>query len=137
MLETQLSDLTVNTQGDATASLLDNGYVDVFTGPKFQSADEAVSTQVVLVTLSFGRPAFKKTVGGVMVSNPLSPGMGLASGDPVQFRAYTSDRRSAVFGGTAGQKNANMLLPVKTIVEGVTVGCSGLTHTIVKAIAGN
>ena len=134
MLETKLSELAVNTQGDATAKLLDNGYVDVLTGPKAKDADEAITTQVVLVTMSFGRPAFKSTVGGVMVSNSLSSGMGLAEGVPAWFRAYPADRSSSVFDGTAGKANANMIIPASKIVEGVTVGCSSLTHTIVKSL---
>jgi hypothetical protein len=141
-LDTNLSELTVNIQGDAAARLLDNGFIDVLTGPKFKTPDEEITSQVVLVTLSFGKPAFKATVGGVMVSNPISSGIGVSTGDPVQFRAYPEDRRSFVLGGTAGKgkgedgKGFNMELPAKTIVEGITVGCSGLTHMLRKSMPG-
>jgi hypothetical protein len=135
MLETKLSELTVNTQGDAMAKLLDGGFVDVMTGPKPADGDEKITTQRVLVTMTFGRPAFKATKSGVMNANPLTPGIGVAEGDPEWYRAYTPDRRP-VMDGTAGKSNANMVLPVKTIVEGVTVGSLSFTHTVSKSLPG-
>jgi hypothetical protein len=136
-LDTKLSDLAVTVQADALAGLLDNGFVDVMTGPKPDSANEPVTTQTVLVTLSFGKPAFLKSVGGVIAANAIAPGVAMGRGDATWFRAYRADHTTPVFDGSAGKgKGFNMELPAKTIVEGVTVGCSGLTHTVTKSMPG-
>lgn len=137
-LDTKLSDLAVTVQADALAALLDNGFVDVMSGKKADTAnDPPTAENVVLVTLAFGAPAFLKSVGGVIAANALMPGIAMGRGDPVWFRAYRADHTTGVFDGSAGKgKGFNMELPAKTIVEGVTVGCSGLTHTVVKAMPG-
>ncbi len=136
-LATRLTTLVVNAQADVLAKLLDGGFVDVMDGRQPDSADEAITTQTVLVTMSLGSPAFLGAVGGTIAANPLGPGIAQVQGDPTWFRAYRSDHRTPVFDGSAGRKDTNMILPVKTLVAGLTVGCSGLTHTVAKMLTGN
>ena len=136
-LNTQMTDFAVEVQADALAVLLDSGYIDVLTAPQPDNGNETITTQTVLVTMSFGRPAFMKSDAGVISANPINAGMGIADGDPRWFRAYRADHKTAIFDGSAGKaKDNNMVLPAKTIVEGVTVGCSGLTHTVRKSMPG-
>lgn len=134
--DTQLSDLAVNTQGDALGALVDGGFIDVMDGRKAASGDEEVTTQRVLVTMTFGKPAFRPSASGILSANGITAGVATLSGEPSWFRAYRADHKTGVLDGTAGTKDANMILPAKTIVEGVTVGCSGLTHSVVKSMAG-
>lgn len=133
---TQLTDAAVSVQADAMAALLDGGFVDVMSGAQPASGDTPIDTQKVLVVMSFGKPAFRPASLGVIEANTIAPGIAIATGDPTWFRAYRADHKTSVFDGSAGKTNANMILPAKTIVEGVTVGCSSLTHTVVKSQAG-
>lgn len=136
-LNTQLSDVAVEAQADVLAALLDGGFVDVMTGPQPDSGDDPVTTQRVLVTMRFGTPAFVRSDSGVIVANPMSSGVAVADGEPKWFRTYRTDHTTPVFDGSAGKaQDNNMVLPAKTIVAGVTVGCSGLTHTVRKSMAG-
>lgn len=136
MLNTQLTTLAINKQAEVLGELLDNGFVDVMDGAQPRNADEPITTQRVLVTMTFAKPAFREAKDGVIAANRLMPGVAIETGDPTWYRAYQSDHKTVVFDGTAGMKNANMILPAKTIVQGVTVGASGLTHTVVKSMAG-
>lgn len=135
-LQTRLTNLAVNSQADVLARLLDGGFVDVMDGKQPDTGDDPITNQNVLVTMRFGSPAFLEAVGGTIAANALLPGIALTQGDPTWFRAYRADHKTVVFDGSAGRSNANMLLPVKTLVPGLTVGCSGLTHTVAKASTG-
>ncbi len=140
MLNTQLSEATVNAQADATARLLDDGYVDVMDGTQPKSSDEAITTQKVLAVFRYGKPAFRSAVDGIIDANTLTGEAARASGKPTWYRAYRSDHKTAVFDGSAGKKGGkeryNMELPADTIIEGVTMGCPSLTHAVAKASPG-
>lgn len=137
VMQTTLSELTVNAQADVMAGLLDGGYIDVMTGPQPNGTDEQVTTQRVLVVMTFSKPAFTSAQGGVIAANPIGAGVGVADGEAKWFRAYRADHRTPVFDGSAGKgAGNNMSLPSKMITEGVTVGCSGLTHTVRKSMPG-
>lgn len=136
MKDTQLTDLAVNTEADALGKLLDDGYVDILDGAKAETGDTPLSGQQLLVRLGFGAPAFRSSVGGILASNPLKSAVAQGTGKPTWFRAYTPGG-NPVFDGSAGRgSNFNMQLPADMIVEGMTVGCSGITHSIVKSMAG-
>lgn len=135
---TKLSSLAVDAEGDAFAALMERGFIDVMTAPQPEGGpEEPIKNQVVLVTLTFGSPAFQKAVDGILSAFPISPSIAMADGDPKWFRAYRADHKTAVFDGSAGKaKDNNMVLPAKTIIAGVTVGCSSFTHRLPKSTPG-
>jgi hypothetical protein len=133
---TQLTDLAVNVQANALAALVDGGFVDVMTGKQPDAGDIDITDQVLLVTMGFGKPAFRGAMGGVLSSNGITAGVAISDGDPTWFRAYGPDRRTPVFDGSAGVSDSNMILPAKTVIRGITVSCSGITHSVVKSMAG-
>lgn len=135
--KTTMSTLAVNIQANAIANLLDGGFVDVLTGPQPEFSDDPLTTQKVLVSMRFGSPAFRQAEDGVIVANPITSGVGVRDGRPEFFRTYRPDHQTSVFDGSAGrEKDNNMILPAATIAEGVTVGCSGLTHVVRKVMTG-
>lgn len=137
MLQTKMSSFAVAVQADALAALLDGGFIDVMSGDQPDNGGDPITTQRVLATMSFGKPAFLKSVDGILSANPINSGVGVTDGDPRWFRAYAADHKTAVFDGSAGKgKDFNLQLPAKTIVEGVTVSVTNLTHTVRKSMAG-
>lgn len=136
-LDTQLSNAAVNAQGDATATLLNNGYLRIYDGSKPATADTAVGAQVLLAELRFGATAFGATVAGVMTANAITADSSAnASGTASWFRALKSDGTTAILDGTAGTASANLILATTTITALQTVSCSAFTHTLNKATSG-
>jgi len=134
--QTRLTNFAVDAQANLLGALLDGGFIDVMDGKQPESGDVAIADQQLLVVLGFGIPAFVHSQEGVIFANAISSGVAVGAGNPTWFRAYRSDHRTPIFDGSVGRENANMILPVRTIVEGVLVHCSSLSHTVVKSLSG-
>jgi hypothetical protein len=133
---TQLSNAGVNAEANALGALLDGGFIDVYDGTQPATGDTAVSTQTLLVTLTFANPAFGTAVAGVITANAVGSGTAGSGGTATWFRARKSDHSTVVFDGSIDTSNANMVLPSTSITAGQTVSCSALTHTVAKATSG-
>lgn len=136
MLNTKLSELVVNEQALVIARLCAGGYIDVMTGDQPENATDEIERRFVLVTLRFADPAFKDAVDGTIIANPLISNVAIADGVPKFFIAYAADHQTVVFSGSAGTEKANMILPVKMVVAGMTIGGAGLTHSVIKSMPG-
>ena len=131
---THLSDLAVNVQADAFASLMDGGFIDIFDGKQPKDAATPLSGQKLGVTFGFGSPAFARAAAGLIVANPITPGVARSSLNPATWaRIYRADHKTAVMDVTVGTKNAVIVLPTVTLPEGVTVTCSFFSHVIPKS----
>lgn len=135
-LNTQLTDLLVNAQAELMGTLLDGGFIDILTGPQPTKGGAPIESQTVLVTLGLSDPAFGGPAMGIIRTVSVNPGVAVADGDPVWFRAYRADHETPVIDGSAGREKANLILPVKTIVRGMTIGCDGFAHSVVKSLTG-
>lgn len=136
-LNTQLSNAVVNAQADALGSLLNNGYLRLYSGSQPATADTAVSSQTLLAELRFGATAFPSASNGVLTANAITADSSAdASGTATWFRALKSDGTTAVLDGTVGTSAANMIIATTTITLAQTVSCSSFTHTVQKATAG-
>lgn len=133
---TQLTNLLVNTQGDATAKLLNNGKIKIYDGVQPTTGD-ASSTNNLLCTLEFADMSFLPTVAGVMTANHIKPALIIFSGTANWFRAFKSDGTTAIMDGSVGMADANLIVPTTQFITGVTVSCSEFTHTIAKSMGLN
>ena len=127
---TRLTNLAVNTQASALAQLLDGGYIEVYDGDQPDFAEASVTSQKLLVTMKFGSPAFRPPVAGVIIANPISPGVAVATGRPSWSRISSGDR-TPVMDVSAGTSNCTMILPVAILEAGITLTVD-FNHTIVK-----
>lgn len=133
---TKLSDLVVNAQGDALASLLTNGFIDIYDGAQPDSADSPTTARLC-VTLRFGSPAFASAQKGMLAANPIKSGVAVADAEPATWaRLYKEDHKTAVMDVSVGTRDANIILPTARIMKGVTVTCSSFQHSIAKSAVG-
>jgi len=134
---TQLTNLFVNTQGDNVKTLFNSGFIDILDGTQPATGDTAITTQNVLVSLTFNATAFGSTSAGVMTANSITSGTAGATGTAAWFRCYESNHTTALMDGSVGTSSANLILPTTTINSGQTVTCSSFVHTISKATSGD
>lgn len=134
---TQKTNLAVNTEGDALAALLNGGFIDILDGAQPANGNTAITSQVLLVSLQFGNPAFGSTSAGIATANAISPGTAVASSTATWCRLYKSDHTTAVFDGSVGLSSANLILNAVAISSGATVSCSAFTFTVAKATSGS
>ena len=119
----------------AHAALCNNGFIDLMSGTKPAGANTAITSQVVLATLTFGATAYGTPTNGVATANAIGSGTGTAgagAGTACTWgRAYRSDHTTAVDDKTAGATGSGMeiILASATISTGLTVPCSSCTLT--------
>ena len=128
---TKLANVAVNTEANALAELMNGGFMDVLDGPMPAAADLPITSQTVGITLGFADPAFRPAVAGIIVSNELQPGVAVASITPSWARIYEADHKTVVMDISAGAEDANFIIPVARLEQGMTV-CGVYTHTIPK-----
>lgn len=137
-LNTQLANATVNSQASALASLLNGGFLRIYSGTQPASADTALSGNTLLAELRFGSPAFGAPVNGLLTANAItSDSDAKATGTATFFRAYGSDGTTVVMDGSVGTSAANMIIATTSVAQHQTVSCSSFTHQVNKATAGN
>ena len=68
----QLSVAAANAAANAVCSLLNGGYIRVYTGPRPASTEVAVSTQVLLAAPRFNATAFGAASNGVAIANAIT-----------------------------------------------------------------
>lgn len=135
-LNTQLTNLAVDTEADAMSPLLDAGFLNIYDGAQPATGDTAITTQVKLAGLTFGVPAFGASVAGVITANAITSASADDTGTATWFRCYRSDGVTAVFDGSVGTSGANCVLNSVAISVGATVSCTAFTHTIAKSTSG-
>lgn len=136
MRNTKLAEDVVNEQAEVMARKCAGGYIDVMTGDQPDSTSVDADPKSVLVTVRFSDPAFNEAAAGTIIAKALIPGVAVAEGVPTWFRAYRADHATPVFDGSAGMEKANMILTVPKTVPGMTIGGTGLSHTVVKSVPG-
>lgn len=133
---TKLADVVVNAQGEALATLLKGGFIDIYDGVQPASADVPTSSRLC-VTLQFGSPAFNPAQKGVLSANPIKSGVAVGDAEPATWaRLFQEDHKTVVMDVSVGTRDANIILPTARIVKGVTVTCSSFQHSIAKSTAG-
>lgn len=136
-LNTQLADATVNAMAATLATLLNNGYLRIYSGTQPTNADTAISTQTLLAELRFNATAAPAAVSGLLTFNAItSDSSADASGTASWFRCLKSDGTTVVMDGTVGTSSANMIIATTSISAGQTVSCSSFTHDVLNSSSG-
>jgi hypothetical protein len=131
-LNTQLADATANAACNAITALANGGTLKIYDGTQPANANTAVSTQVLLVTLTFSATAFGAAAAGVATANAITSGTAVATSTATWFRVFSSGG-AVVWDGTVGTSGANLNLPTTAITSGGSVSISSLTFTELEA----
>jgi hypothetical protein len=125
----KFTDVEANAAADASGALLNSGYIRIYDGAQPSTGDTAVTTQTLLVELRFGAIAFAPAVTGVAVSNAIAPGVAVADGTASWFRTFKSDGTTAVYDGSVGTADSDMILDDVAIAAGGDVSLDAGTYT--------
>jgi hypothetical protein len=134
-LATRLSNRTAIAMCDAWADQFDldaaAGYSEIYDGAQPADPDTAITTQVLLGTVTYGATAFGAAVddtpGAIATSIGTPTGTGVANGTPTWFRSYDGGG-GVVSDGTAGTAGTDMILDSATIAVGQVLNV--ISHTL-------
>lgn len=133
-LNTQLADATVNAQASTLAALCNSGTIKIYDGAQPATADTAVGTQTLGVTLTFGATAFGAPASGLLTANAITAGTAVAAITPTWARILKSDGVTVVMDISAGASGANMTIGAFTV--GTVVTATSFTHDVRNATSG-
>lgn len=133
-LNTQLADATVNAQASALSTLCNSGLIRVYDGTQPATADTAITSQVLGVTLTMNATAFGAPSSGVLAANAITGGTAVASITPTWARILKSDGTTVVMDVSAGAAGAN--LTIGAFTSGTNVTCSSFTHDVRNSTSG-
>lgn len=133
-LNTQLTAATVNAQAAALALLCNSGLLRVYDGVQPATADTALATNTLGVTLTLNATAFPAAVSGLLTANAITAGTAVASITPTFARLFKSDGTTVIMDVTAGASGANMTLGAFT--SGTVVNASSFTHNVRPSTTG-
>jgi hypothetical protein len=128
-LDTKLSTQAANAAADAIVDLLDGGTIQVYDGTVPATANTAITTQILLGTLTLGTPAFGSAVDGVATAEAiLAEDDADATGTASFCRALTSGA-TVIFQGTVGTSGCNLNLSSTSIEAGGSITVTSATYT--------
>lgn len=124
-------DSAVEAAVNAVGALLDNGYLEIYTGS--QPALDGSLSGTLLAQLIFGAAAFAPATasGGTVtaVANAITSATAGATGTAAYFALVQSNGTSVVMTGTVGTSGCDLNGPSTAVSEGVTVTCSSFQIT--------
>lgn len=124
MKNAKRSNLAANAAVDAMAALLNDGWMDIYSGVQPASGDDAPAG-TRLAALRFGNPAFQAGVAGIATANAITSDADAdASGAATWYRLTKSDHTTAVQDGSVATSNANLVLDNVAIVIHTLVAVS-------------
>lgn len=125
-----ISNAAASAAANAVTALVNGGTLRIYSGTKPASVDTALSGNTLLAQLTFGNPAFGSASNGVAAANAITADSSAdATGTAAFFRAFASNGSTAVFDGTCGTANADLVLSSTSISTGGEVSVSSLTYT--------
>lgn len=133
-LNPQFATATVNGEADYLGGLFDNGYLRVYDGAQPESADDAVTDQVLLAELRFAADAFPAAVDGVITSNAITDeDSALADGTAAWCRCLASDGTTVLMDGSVGTSDANVIINTVEIVTAAVISASPVVIAVPKS----
>ena len=127
-LNTQLADVTVNGQADNLAARLNGGLIRIYDGTQPATADTALATQVLGVTLTFNATAFPAAVSGLLTANAITSGTAVAAITPTWARCLNAAGTVVVMDISAGASASNLIIGAFTV--GTVVSATSFTHDV-------
>ncbi|HEY8861005.1 MAG TPA: hypothetical protein VIN37_02780 [Candidatus Limnocylindria bacterium] len=130
---TKITQAVASLMADAGIGTISNsGFVKIYdaTGGVPATADTALTTQVLLATLTLNADAFPAAVNGLLTANAITQDSSAdATGTAAFFRVTKSDG-TVLWQGTCGTAAADMILNSVAISAGAAVQVSSLTYTV-------
>ena len=120
---------TRNAAVNATAALLNNGTINLYSGTRPATADTALSGNTLLATLTFGATAFGAASAGVCTANAIGQCADAAAGGTVTFARLLTSGAATVCDCSVGTSGTELIINATTIVQHLIVQCSLLTLT--------
>lgn len=118
MLRQRLSDRAANAEANAVAAILNGGLLRLYAGEQRAEPEASPGRAVLLAELRFAERAFCAASGGIAEANPFETGcLAVADGVATWFAAVAADG-TAIFDGSVGTREANLVLNDVEIREG-------------------
>jgi hypothetical protein len=129
-LNPKRSNAAVSAAADAVCTLLNSGYLRIYSGTQPATADTGLSGNTLLAELRFGSTAFGAAANGVATANSITADSSADNtGTATWFRALKSDGTSTVFDGSVGTSSADLVLNSVAISSGAQVSVTSFTYT--------
>jgi hypothetical protein len=126
-LNTHLSIASWNLALDAGLNVLNNGFINVYTGAQPATPDTALSGQTLLATLTLSATAFTAASAGTKTANAVGSAAAVATGTATWARAVKSDTVTAVIDGVVGTDGTDFIFADVAWTTGATVSLSSWT----------
>ncbi len=127
----KISYVAVNAACDAIVDTLDSGLLQIYDGTQPKSVNSAVAAQVKLAELTLNATAFGDSTAGVATANEITADSSAdAKGTAAWFRVLQAAGNTAMFDGSVGTADANLVLNSVEIQTGAEVDVTALTFTI-------
>jgi hypothetical protein len=127
----QFYDTTVETALNAGVALLNNGFLEIWSGS--QPSLDGSLTGTKLAKLGFGATAFagSTATGGTVTAtaNAISSGVALATGTAGYFALLKSDDATVVATGAVGLSGSDLNMSSLSVVAGQIVAASSFSVT--------
>ncbi len=119
-----------NAQQDAiTATLGTTAKLQIYTGTQPATPDTAITSQVLLATLTCASTFAPASSGGVLTLNAISSGTAGNTGTATWFRLCTTGGTVGHIDGTVGTSASDLNLNNTSITSGQTVSVTSFTDT--------
>lgn len=129
-LDTRNARANRDAQAEATARLLDGGFLRLYTGPRPADPDDP-PRGTMLAELRFGTPAFEKSRAGQIIATKIIQASAADdTGRAEWFRTFQADGVTPVFDGTVGTSDANIVMNNANIQINAIVSISAFTYSV-------
>lgn len=110
---------------------MDGGFLDIYDGTQPAGVSTAITTQTKLASLPLNADAFAAASGGTATANAITHDFSAdATGTASWFRIYKSDHTTAVFDGSVGTSNADLVVNTTSFIVLVEVQITSLTISL-------
>lgn len=126
-----ISSAARSTAMDAVTAMLNAGgagRIEIFSGIKPAGPGSAITSQVLLATLTYSATSYAPSVAGVATANAITPGTAVASGT-ASWARHSSGAGAAILDETVGTSDTDIILETTTITVGVLVSLASHTLT--------
>jgi hypothetical protein len=131
MANFRILDAMKNSALDAAFGAAQNGgKLRIYDGTQPAGPATAITSQVLLATLTLNATAWAAASAGSKAANAITSGVAGATGTATWFRITDSTGATAYADGSVGTASADCILPTVSIVSGVTVSCSSLVVSV-------
>ena len=120
---------TRNAEINAATALLNTGTIKIYDGTQPSTPETAVSTQTLLVTLTYGATAFGSASSNAATANAITSGTAVASSTATWARMLKSDGTTVVADCSVGSSGCDINLATAVINTNDTVSITSLTWT--------